>query len=97
MTMFSTVVSLFAIGIAQQSPQPNAKHQDLKYSSVVFGEARNFRIFLPRDYATSDKRYAVIYYFHGHSDRYTLEHYDKGQDTVPKVARFAAENRAEQG
>jgi pimeloyl-ACP methyl ester carboxylesterase len=32
----------------------------------------------------------VIYYFHGHSDRYTLEKYDEGHDTVPKIAAFVA-------
>ena len=32
--------------------------------------------------------YPVIYYFHGHSDRYTLEAYDKGLDTVPKIVNF---------
>ncbi len=36
------------------------------------------------------RRYPVIYYFHGHSDRYTLEKYDNGQDTVPKIAAFVA-------
>jgi len=65
---------------------------DRTYASKVFGGPRNYRIFLPRDYGTSSKRYPVIYYFHGHSDRYTLEKYDKGQDTVPKIAAFVAKN-----
>src|SRR5262249_38296292 len=55
-----------------------------------FHESRNYRIFLPHKYSASDTRYPVIYYFHGHSDRYTLEHYDKGLDTVPKIAAFVA-------
>jgi pimeloyl-ACP methyl ester carboxylesterase len=36
----------------------------------------------------------VIYYFHGHSDRYTLEKYDNGTDTIPKMADFVAHHDA---
>ncbi len=63
---------------------------DLTHPSKVFGEARHYRIFLPPEYGTSAKVYPVIYYFHGHSDRYTLENYDEGKDTVPKIAAFVA-------
>ena len=63
---------------------------DRTHPSRVFGEARHYRIFLPLDYESSGKRYPVIYYFHGHSDRYTLEDYDQGLDTVPKFAAAAA-------
>ena len=63
---------------------------DRIYHSELFGEARHYRIFLPPDYETSGKHYPVIYYFHGHSDRYTLEDYDHGLDTVPKISAFAA-------
>ncbi len=58
----------------------------------MFGQERHYRLFLPADYEQGTKRYPVIYYFHGHSDRYTLERYDEGKDTVPKIARFVAEN-----
>ncbi len=61
---------------------------DRTHPSAVFGEPRNYRIFLPPDYETSGKPYPVIYYFHGHSDRYTLESYDQGTHTVPEVIRF---------
>ena len=44
---------------------------DRTHDSKVFGEARHYRILLPPDYENSGKRYPVIYYFHGHSDRYT--------------------------
>jgi pimeloyl-ACP methyl ester carboxylesterase len=63
---------------------------DRRHDSRVFGEQRNYRIFLPPGYEASSRRYPVIYYFHGHSDRYTLEKYDNGQDTVPKIAAFVA-------
>ncbi len=65
---------------------------DRKHFSTVFGQERNYRLFLPPDYDHTTKRYPVIYYFHGHSDRYTLEHYDQGQDTVPKIVRFVQAN-----
>lgn len=71
--------------VAAQRPFFDRTHQ-----SQVFGEARNYRIFLPPDYASSKQAYPVIYYFHGHSDRYTLERYDDGKDTVPKIAAFVA-------
>ncbi len=63
-------------------------HVDRRHDSAVFGEPRNYRLFLPPGYENSGKRYPVIYYFHGHSDRYTLEKYDDGKDTVPKIAAF---------
>jgi pimeloyl-ACP methyl ester carboxylesterase len=63
---------------------------DRTYESKILGEPRHFRIFLPSDYEISSKAYPVVYYFHGHSDRYTLEHYDQGKDTVPRIADFVA-------
>jgi len=65
---------------------------DRSHPSEVFGQDRNYRLFLPTGYEESEKRYPVIYYFHGHSDRYTLEHYDDGEDTVPKIADFVSKN-----
>jgi predicted alpha/beta superfamily hydrolase len=67
-------------------------HEDRSFQSQVFGEQRHYRLFLPSDYEQGTRAYPVIYYFHGHSDRYTLERYDNGKDTVPKIARFVAEN-----
>ena len=63
---------------------------DRTHPSKVFGGPRNYRIFLPADYEAGKKAYPVIYYFHGHSDRYTLEKYDNGTDTVPKMAAYVA-------
>ncbi len=65
-------------------------YYDRVHPSKVFGEVRNYRIFLPPGYASSQRSYPVIYYFHGHSDRYTLEKYDNGLDTVPKISAFVA-------
>ncbi len=69
-------------------------YYDRTHDSAVFGEARHYRIFLPHGYEGSQRRYPVIYYFHGHSDRYTLEKYDNGLDTVPKIAAFVASHEA---
>jgi pimeloyl-ACP methyl ester carboxylesterase len=69
-----------------------APFSDRTFRSAVFGQDRNYRLFLPSGYEEGTRRYPVIYYFHGHSDRYTLERYDDGKDTVPKIARFVAEN-----
>ena len=63
---------------------------DRSHFSKVFNEERKYRILLPPDYETSGKSYPVIYYFHGHSDRYTVELYDKGTDTIPKMVDFVA-------
>lgn len=69
---------------------PGAPFEDRTFQSRVFAGERHYRLFLPAGYGEDARRYPVIYYFHGHSDRYTLEHYDQGQDTVPKIARFVA-------
>ena len=67
---------------------------DRTHDSKVFGEARHYRILLPPTYESSGKRYSVIYYFHGHSDRYTVEKYDNGTDTIPKMADWVAKHDA---
>jgi enterochelin esterase-like enzyme len=76
--------------MGQPMAQPSRPFLDLKHDSKVFGEQRNYRIILPPDYRTSAKCYPVIYFFHGHSDRYTLEHYDGGTDFIPKMIDAAA-------
>lgn len=65
---------------------PQVRILDLKHYSNVFGEERHFRIFLPPDYERAkDKRYPVIYFFHGWSERYHQppregRGYDAGDD-----------------
>ncbi len=45
---------------------------DACHYSNVFGEMRNYRIFLPKDYDENnpDKKYPVIYFLHGWDQRY---------------------------
>ncbi|MGH9616974.1 MAG: alpha/beta hydrolase, partial [Acidobacteriaceae bacterium] len=71
-------------------PAGTAQFRDETFDSRVFSGTRHYRIFLPANYDAVSTRYPVIYYFHGHSDRYTLEDYDHGLDTVPKICRFVA-------
>ena len=39
--------------------------EDRSHFSEVFNRGKPYRIFLPEDYATAEKSYPVIYYFHG--------------------------------
>jgi enterochelin esterase-like enzyme len=41
--------------------------EDHAHFSKTFNREKPYRIFLPEDYATSQKRYPVIYYFHGNT------------------------------
>jgi hypothetical protein len=57
---------------------------DRTHESKVFGETRHYRIFLPSDYESSGKRYPVVYWFHGWSERYNRcvagRNYDAGSE-----------------
>lgn len=60
---------------------------DSWHYSHVFGEIRKYRIFLPAGYVDNpEKRYPVIYFFHGWSQRYfgpvgdDYSNYDQGDD-----------------
>ncbi len=71
---------------------------DSKHYSNVFGEMRNYRIFLPSGYdENSYKRYPVIYFFHGWSQRYfgitRGNGFDKGNDNEgDNIANFVSEH-----
>ncbi|MGO4880664.1 MAG: alpha/beta hydrolase [Bryobacteraceae bacterium] len=61
--------------------------QDRVEFSQIFEETRNFRIFLPPNYEHSGKRYPVVYWFHGYSERFNKpvddppnRNYDSGTD-----------------
>ena len=69
---------------------------DSRHYSNVLGEIRNYRIFLPPDYFNNpQKRYPVIYFFHGWSQRYfgstRTGGFDKGDDNNgDNIANFVA-------
>jgi pimeloyl-ACP methyl ester carboxylesterase len=84
-------VALIGVLLYSASALHCQSYYDRTYDSKVFGEMRHYRIILPPTYQTSgSQRYPVIYYFHGHSDRYTVEDYDQGKDTIPKMVAYAA-------
>lgn len=71
---------------------------DTSHYSIAFGEIRNYRIFLPPDYyKNKGKRYPVIYFFHGWSQRYfgpvgdDYSNYDTGDDNNgDNIANYVA-------
>jgi len=71
---------------------------DSKHYSNVFGEIRNFRIFLPPAYYDDPgKRFPVIYYYHGWSQRYfgstSVQGADEGEsNNGDNIANFVASN-----
>jgi len=73
---------------------------DLEHKSKVLGETRHYRIFLPPDYrADAGKRYPVVYFFHGWSERYNVGTregaggYDSGSDYGgDNIANFVEKN-----
>ena len=70
---------------------------DCSHESRVFKETRHYRIFLPPDYESSKKRYPVIYWFHGYTERYNKgpagKEYDCGNDYKgDNIANFVSAN-----
>src|SRR6266516_1684276 len=71
---------------------------DSKHYSIVFGETRNYRIFLPPHYFDNlKKKYTVIYFMHGWSQRFFgdggqgFEEFDKGdQNKGDNIAKFVS-------
>ena len=71
---------------------------DSAHYSNVFGEARNYRIFLPANYFDNPrKKYPVIYFMHGWSQRYfgdggqKFEEFDKGDHNKgDNIAKFVS-------
>lgn len=70
---------------------------DSQHYSTVFGEVRHYRIFLPRAYFDNpQKRYPVIYFYHGWSQRYfgssnSYADFDKGDENKgDNIANFVA-------
>ncbi len=87
--MWSLMLVILSL-LAPQTVLPRKPFLDQTHESKVFGERRNYRIILPPRYNESGKSYPVIYFFHGHSDRYTLESYDGGKDFIPKMIEYVA-------
>ena len=52
---------------------PGLCQEDKTHFSKVFNREKPYRIFLPSDYYRSQKRYPVIYYFHGNTGSHELD------------------------
>jgi S-formylglutathione hydrolase FrmB len=98
MTKFLHIILFLSIGFSTFSQE--AAIIDSRHYSNVFGEIRNFRIFLPRGYTVDgQKRYPVIYFFHGWGQRYFGEGsdeyagYDKGtQNKGDNIANYVSKH-----
>lgn len=50
--------------------QENSPYCDKQHFSKIFGREKSYRLYLPKGYETSDKKYPVIYFFHGWGGRH---------------------------
>jgi pimeloyl-ACP methyl ester carboxylesterase len=87
------VLALFAAALPARAA--DAIILDRTHESRIFHETRHYRIFLPPGYADSQKRYPVIYWFHGYGERYnqgpTDKEYERGNDyNGDNLANFVA-------
>jgi enterochelin esterase-like enzyme len=58
--------------------------EDKTHFSKVFNREKPYRIFLPADYYTTQKRFPVIYYFHGNTGSHQLD--------IPGVEQLVKDN-----
>lgn len=72
--IFAAVIMLFLLpGLPNTVRGQDSKslpYQDHSHYSAVFGHDKYYRLYIPTGYATSQKRYPVIYFFHGWGGRY---------------------------
>jgi enterochelin esterase-like enzyme len=50
--------------------QSAGAYQDLTHPSAVFGHEKSYRLYLPEGYESSERRYPVVYFFHGWGGRH---------------------------
>lgn len=93
--------TLLFLGLAAASAAagPEAAILDRTHHSNILGEERNYRIFLPPGYdRDTQKRYPVVYFFHGWSERFNKpprngKGYDAGDDYGgDNIAAFVSRN-----
>ena len=92
----SSFLALPLLTVAQQADSVTIL--DSRHYSNVFGEMRNYRIFLPPGYFNDkQKKYPVIYFLHGWSQRYfgdggqKYEEFDKnGDNNGDNIANFVS-------
>lgn len=101
MSHLCLILQLLALTcLAGQAGGDETRILDLQHKSKVFGEIRNYRIFLPPGYeGGAGTRYPVIYFFHGWGERFNLGPregdgaYDRGEDYHgDNIANFVKKN-----
>src|SRR5436190_12921583 len=73
LTMRFLAVLLFtacAVSIYAQAPRGNVA-EGLTVDSKILGKAVRYSIYTPYDYATSNRKYPVVYLLHGYTDNDT--------------------------
>jgi S-formylglutathione hydrolase FrmB len=96
--LFVVILCLLLIPSSKVLAQGQVTIIDARHYSTVFGEIRNYRIFLPPGYDKApDRKYPVIYFLHGWSQRYfgsgadKYAEYDKGHDRKgDNIEKFVA-------
>lgn len=90
---------LLAFADVRAQDRDSAAIVDSRHYSNVFGETRNYRVFLPPSYFRNpDRRYPVIYFFHGWSQRYfgssdPYGDFDRGNENGgDNIANFVSAN-----
>jgi enterochelin esterase-like enzyme len=83
------VLPLTIMNVRSQAQEVNPPFLDITHVSRVFGHPKYYRLYLPAGYNKSEKRYPVIYFFHGWGGRYFKDdnaklEYAKLKDLVDK-------------
>jgi len=81
MNLLTALTGLFLIMIVSDCLMAQ---EDFSHFSKVLDREKPYRIFLPVDYGTSQKRYPVIYYFHGNTGSHELK--------IPGVEQLVNDN-----
>jgi len=66
----SLLTLVFCFASIYASTQNTIYYTDTSHYSTVFGHKKYYRLYLPDSYKSSDKKYAVIYFFHGWGGRH---------------------------
>jgi enterochelin esterase-like enzyme len=60
----------FSMRVIPVLSQNEVAYTDRQHYSTVFGHEKSYRLYLPKGYKSSDKKYPVIYFFHGWGGRH---------------------------
>ena len=66
-SMFVLTICFFSVTVFSQN---STAYTDTAHYSKVFGHSKYYRLYLPAGYGASQKRYPVIYFFHGWGGRH---------------------------